>query len=67
MNDKIAQKMNLREYVEKLSGYHKARKQFEQMYNGIQTFVIRVENGSIRSKKTYTEFKNILEGFKYDR
>ena len=39
---------------------HKMAMQYLQMIEAMETFVLRCDEGSIRSKKTYAQFKNIL-------
>lgn len=35
---------------------------YRLMEDAMKHFIMRVENGEVRSKRTYEEFKNILEG-----
>ena len=51
-------KVTRKEMVERI---HELHEQNGEMYRALKWFCDRVEKGEIRSKKTYTRFKEILE------
>ena len=48
-------------YKEASQDIHNAAATIVEMRGAMQTFVTRVEHGEIRSKRTYAQFKHLLE------
>ena len=50
--------------TEQIDKTYKAKKQLNEAIDLIEYFVKRVEEGSIKSKTTYTKYKNFLNKLK---